>query len=173
MSTRVGVPTMRANRGLLAIAIVLALGVTAQAEDQSASVHLDLEARLFHKGSGTFSDDVLKPGGPDLVNVVAGKDPSTSTLVTAVVSSPADVVLPSTARVRLTAVERTERRGRTRTLLDRTVAVGSVAKGGVTHLGFWLDGTGCRPIELRASITVPGRAGPISATTSIPFACGE
>lgn len=155
----------------MALILTGATGATAAPVPEPV-LRLGIEARLFYSASGKFSADVLARGGPELFNVVAGKDASTASLVTVIVSLANDVGLPSDARLRLTARER-PRGGGGRILTDRSVAVGAVDQGGVMHLGFWLQGTGCRPVQLLASLTVPRRAGPVTATATIPFACAE
>lgn len=154
------------------ICMVWILIGAASASAQESAARLALEARLFYSTTGKFSANVLAPGGPELVNVVAGKDASTASLVTVVVSLANDAVMPSDASLRLTARERPAAGGG-RILTDRSVALGAVARGGVMHAGFWLQGTGCRPVQLLASLTVTGRAAPVTATATVPFACAE
>lgn len=141
------------------------------AEPIQLQLQLQLQARLFHGASGTFSTDVLATGGPELVNVIASADPSTATLVLVVVQLAPNTVLPSDARVRLTAREKLGKGGRL--LQDSSLGVGPVARGGVQHVGFWLQGTGCRELQLQARLTVPGRARPMWASATLPFVCQE
>ncbi len=131
-----------------------------------------LQARLFYSSTGQLSADVLLPGGPELVNVVAAANASTASLVTVVVSLAKGTAIPSNSSVRLSARERSAG-GAGRTLVDRSVAVGALAQGGVLHLGFWLQGTGCRPVQLQATLSIAGRAVPVAAAATLPFACNE
>ena len=153
--------------------VAFLLAPTAAADNSGSLPRLALEARLYYSGSGTLSADALKPGGPELVNVVAGQDPSNASLLTVVISLPDDSVLRSPTRLRVVARERPEAHQRARTLADSTVTVPPVAKAGVTHVGFWLEGTGCRAIEVKATLTEAGRRAPVTASTSIPFSCAE
>ena len=139
----------------------------------SDAAQLQLQARLFHSGSGSFSADLLAPGGPELVNVVASQDPSTATLVVVAVKLAPGTALRSDTPVRLTVREQAPRGGAQRVLMDRRLSVGALPRGGTAHLGFWLQGTGCRPLHLQARMVVAGLAAPLSAATTVPFACGE
>ncbi len=164
------VPGAKTWRLIAALALV---GVAATAAPAGSDTpELALQARLFHSRSGSFSTDVLQPAGPPLVNIVAAADPSTASLVTVVLTLPARAVLRSDARVRLVAREQLAN-GSMRMLVDRTLGVGAVARGGVAHYGFWLQGTGCRPVQLKATLTTPGQAAAPFVTATLPFACGE
>ncbi len=158
------------RRVLPAIALAFAAGPSVAAEP---AVRLELQARLFHSASATFSNDVLAGDAPALVNVVARDDPSTASLVTVAVRLAPGVSLRSDAMLRLTARSAAARGTAARTLIDRALPVGAVASGGVTHVGFWLQGTGCRPVQLQATLAIPGQSPPLKAVASIPFACGE
>ena len=162
---------------LVASACLLA-GVCAQAATAAPgapgpAVQLQLQARLFHSSSGSFSADVLAPGGPELVNVVASQDPSTATLVVVAVKLAPDTVLRSETPLRLTVREQAPRGGKPRLMLDRSLAVGALARGGTAHLAFWLQGTGCRPLQLQAKLAAAGAGPAASAAATVPFACGE
>lgn len=163
---------LRASVWVSGLALASFLIAEARADDPG-SPRLALEARLYHSGSGTFSADVLKQGGPELVNVVASEDPSNASLLTVVISLPDGAVLRTPTRLRVVARERPQAHKTAHTLADSTVTVAPVAKGGITHVGFWLEGTGCRPIEVKATLTEAGRSKSVTATTSIPFSCGE
>ena len=134
-------------------------------------IQLQLQARLFHGDSGTFSADVLTIGGPELVNVIVSADPSVATLVLIVVHLAPNTVLPSDARVRLIAREKLGKGERL--LQDSSLPVGPVARGGRQYVGFWLQGTGCRELRLEARLTVPGQATPMRASATLPFVCQE
>lgn len=148
------------------------MAAVAAAEAPVAGGVVTLQARLFHSGSGQFSADLLQPGAPDLVNVVAAKDPSSAALVTVVVTLPKDLAVPSETQVHLLARERGTR-GANRVLADRRLPLGALARGGSTHLGFWLQGTGCRPVELQATLKLPAAVAPVVSRATLPFACGE
>ena len=137
------------------------------------AVQLQLQARLFHSGTGSFSADVLVPGGPELVNVVASQDPSTATLVVVAVKLAPGTVLRSDTPLRLTVREQTPHGGAQRVTLDRSLSVGALPRGGTAHLAFWLQGTGCRPLHLQARLAMAGLAVPLSAAATVPFACSE
>ncbi len=158
----------------------LLIAVTAHAALAAYPVaKIALQAKLFNGTSGTFSTDVLLPGAAELVNVVARDDPSNSTFVIVAVTLADGKVVPSDSRVRLVARELATRTVGTRkpsparTVIDKTVQLGSVTKGGVTHLGFWLSDTGCRPVQLKATLTVARQPISISTDALIPFVCAE
>jgi hypothetical protein len=134
---------------------------------------LSMQAKLFFSASASFSPDVLAPAGPDLVNVVARDDPSGSTLVVVVVALPRGLSLPADSRVRLVALASGKGRTPAKRLVDSTVPLGVVGTGGVTHIGFWVPGTGCQPVQLRATLTVARQGGAVSAQSLVPFTCGE
>lgn len=159
-----------ARRVLSAITLFFIAGPTLAAEP---AVRLELQARLFHSTSATFSNDVLAGEAPALFNVVARDDPSTASLVTVAVRLGPGVALRSDAMLRLTARNVAAGGAAARTLVDRALPVGAVASGGVTHVGFWLQGTGCRPVQLQATLAIPGQSPPLKAAATIPFACGE
>ncbi|MBK9440981.1 MAG: hypothetical protein IPN53_06520 [Comamonadaceae bacterium] len=163
--------THLAAAGALAICSGGSLAQTAAA--LAAPARLSLQAKLFFSKSASLSADVLAPGGPELLNVVALDDPSTATLVLVAVALPRGLSLPSDSRVRLVALESAKGRAPAKRLLDSTIPLGVVGTGGITHLGFWLPATGCRQVQLRATLTVARQAGAQSAQSLIPFACGE
>ena len=158
------------RRVLPAIALFFAAGPTIAVQP---AVRLELQARLFYSISATFSNDVLAGDAPALFNVVARDDPSTASLVTVAVSIAPGVALRSDAMLRLTARSAGRRGAAARTFVDRAMPVGDVASGGVTHVGFWLQGTGCRPVQLQATLAIPGQPSTLKAAATIPFDCGE
>lgn len=157
---------------VLALSAATMVAIAAHAADGPAPAVVALQARLYYSATGQFSTDVLLPGGPDLVNVVAGANASTASLVTVVLTLAKGAAIPSQSRVRLSAREHAVG-GTGRSLVDRSVAVGALAQGGTLHLGFWLQGTGCRPVKLQASLSIAGRAVPVAAAATLPFACNE
>lgn len=161
--------------GLFASACALTCAATQVrgAPDEAVQLQLQLQARLFYSATGSFSADLLAPGGPELVNVVASQDPSTATLVLVAVKLAPGTVLRSNTPLRLTVHEEAPRRGGLRVLLDRCQSVGALPRGGTAHLAFWLQGTGCRPLHLRVRMVIAGRTAPVTAAATVPFACGE
>ena len=148
------------------------------ATEVSPSASVAIKARLFHSTSGELSVDVLGSGAPPLVNVVAGADPSKSSLVIVAVTLAPDQVIASDSHLRFVAQELAPAAGakttpRARILLDRTVSVGPISRGGTTHLAFWLAGTGCRPVNLQATLSPARQKGQVVAGATLPFACGE
>ena len=167
--------------GLVVIAVT-GVGSPAAAQTSTQTVPpsrlkpaLSLQAKLFFSKSASFSADVLAPNGPELVNVVARDDPSGATLVLVAVALPGGLSLPADSHVRLVALAAGKGRTPATRLLDSTVRLGVVGTGGTTHLGFWLPATGCRPVQLRATLTAARQsgAGSVSIQSLIPFACGE
>ncbi|HET7795656.1 MAG TPA: hypothetical protein VFL64_19880 [Rhizobacter sp.] len=157
--------------GLLSCA--LACAVTPEPGAPRAAVELQLQARLFHSASGSFSADVLAPGAPELFNVVASQDPSTATLVLVAVKLAPDTVLRSDTPLRLTVRELAPQGQGQRLMLDRSQRVGALPRGGTAHLAFWLQGTGCRALRLQVKMAIAGQAAPLAATATVPFACSE
>lgn len=171
-------PRHPVGRRLLALCACLHAGVFAPAAiaaagAPAAAVQLQIQARLFYSGSGGFSADVLAPGGPELVNVVASADPSTATLVVVAVKLAPDTVMRSETPLRLTVREQHPSSSKQRVMLDRSLSVGALARGGTAHLAFWLQGTGCRPLHLQARLAAAGAGAPTLAAATLPFACGE
>lgn len=164
--------SVNALLGALLCAATPAGSAWAATPDTPDPPQVTLQVRLFYSRSGNFSGDVLQAGGTPLINIVAAADPSTASLVTVVLTLPPQAVLRSDARVRLRAREQLAN-GSSRTLIDRTLSVGAVTKGSVAHFGFWLQGTGCRPVQLKAKLMLPGQATTPGATAMLPFACGE
>ena len=75
------------------------------ATEVSPSASVAIKARLFHSTSGELSVDVLGSGAPPLVNVVAGADPSKSSLVIVAVTLAPDQVIASDSHLRFVAQE--------------------------------------------------------------------
>ena len=142
---------------ILAFAFGLA-GPAARAEAPAPA--LTIEARLFVHSTGQFSENVLAPDARPLGNIVIGHEPSSATLVIVRVADWRQ--WPGPARVRLIATERPlrhQRPGR-RTLLDQSLPLpySGEAPGQPAFVGFWLSGTGCVPIRLRATLAAAGAA---------------
>lgn len=160
------------RRAVLLVVAFAALTQTSLAAADAVAT-LSIQAKLFQSKSGTFTADVLAAGAPELVNVVARDDPSTSSLVVVAVALADGKVLPADSSVRLVARERASHGGRARTVVDKTVPLGSVSKGGTAHLGFWLSDVGCRAVELKVTMTVARQPVSLSAASIIPFICNE
>ncbi len=158
---------------LTALVAVFTHSGAASAINADPIAKISLQAKLFNAKSGTLSADVLAPGAPELFNVVARDDPSTSSLVLVAVALADGKVLPSDARVRLVARERASRGARARTVVDKTIPLGAVSQGGTTHMVFWLPDVGCRAVDLKATLTVARQRISLAANSVIPFACNE
>ena len=161
--------------GVAVLLFGLAQGVPT---DDRPSASVTIKVKLFYATSGELSADMLGTDAPPLVNVVAGTDPSTASLVIVAVTSATDDVIASDSHVRLVAQELTPTPGtrnvpRRRLLLDRTVRVGPVGRGGTTHAAFWLADIGCRPVTLQATLSRARQQGQVVARATLPFACGE
>lgn len=137
------------------------------------ALQMTLEARLFRSGSGQFSANLLAPGAPELVNVVAAPDPSTAILVLVVVKLGPDQAVSSNSKVSLVVRENASRGRKGKTLPARTASLGPVARGATTHIPFWLQDTGCTPLTLTARIVLPGQSVPTPVVADVPFACSE
>lgn len=163
----------------LRTAILVTLLCPAVALCESAIKLAGLKAYLFNSRTGKLSEDVLAKDAPELGNVPAGKFGSVSTLVVVQVELGKDAALPGKTQVRLIAQETGSTRfaaegggkARPRILLDKTVSAGPVSEDGATSVGFWLDGTGCRTISLKAYLVKPRSTTPITAV--LPFTCYE
>ncbi|WP_419808900.1 hypothetical protein [Sphingomonas sp.] len=148
---------------MLAVALATSGAAAAPSQPRIAG----FKAFLFNSETGTLSKDMM-PNQSELGNVVAGDLASVSTFVVVTVSFGPQAAIPDRPRVRLLA--RTEGR-RGRLLLDRTSRVGPVARDGTTHVGFWLDDTGCETIDLQA--TLIGATAPARVNETLSFHCYE
>lgn len=131
------------------------------------------QAFLFNSKTGTLSPDVLA-ANTALGNVPAGDYASVSTLVVVRIDIGKDMPVPDAAQLRLVASEAgaaTRGKAAARIVLDRTAKLGPVGPDGATHIGFWLTGTGCRTITLKATL-LTGKVSSASSTV-LPFACYE
>ena len=158
---------------LIALITLVAYALSATSYAATPEATLTLQAKLFQHKTGNFSNDVLVADGPPLGNVVTGDNASNATFVTVLVALAPGVVLPSDSRVRLQARAAKIRGAAASVLLDRTEALGSVDRGGRTHIGFWLAKTGCRPIQLTATLSVARQPITITTRSDLAFSCGE
>jgi hypothetical protein len=125
-------------------------------------------AYLLDSRTGKLSGDMI--GHDDeLGNVPAGPLSAVSSLVVVRVAFGANAAVPVGQHVRFVATSAGGRGGAKQILLDRTVKLGPVADDGSSHVGFWLDGIGCAPLTLRATL-VPGSA---TKQAELPFSCYE
>lgn len=167
-------PTLRLT-GMAAVLLQLVLA-TVGATDPLPAI-AGIQAYLFSSRTGALSGDVLAGGGPELGNVPSGALASVSTLVVVRVRVGPDT--PDRLRVRLVAVESgatpfavSRPRTRDRVILDRTAPLGPIDPDGITHVGFWLQQTGCRTISLKASLLGARTTAPPVAEV-LPFTCYE
>lgn len=166
---------MRISPAVFALGLVLAQPAPGAAQEPARVA--GFQAFLFNSRTGAMSGDVLAKDGPELGNVPSGKYASVATLVVARVEFGKQAAIPK-ARVRLVATESASMpfaanraRSTSRTIFDRTAELGPVNADGTTYVGFWLGGTGCRSISLKASIVGVKNAVPL--TGMLPFACHE
>ncbi|WP_425230632.1 hypothetical protein [Sphingomonas sp.] len=148
---------------LLMTALAMAGASAALAQPRIAG----FKAFLFNSRNGTLSRDVLTDTA-QLGNVMTGDLSSVSTFVVVTVAFGPRASVPDHARVRLVA-RTAGRRGRV--LLDRSARLGPVDEDGTTHVGFWLDDTGCDTIDFRAVLV--GGGTPAHGEATLPFACYE
>jgi hypothetical protein len=149
--------------------------------EQGNTVRIDsIKALLFNAKTGGFSDDVLASGAAELGNVPASSFASKSTFVIVrvnlgpnqPVSHPLRVRLVATDLGRIPAVRATKQAPPRRVLLDQTARLGPVNPQGQSHVGFWLDDTGCDTVELNAKV-VGGTMSAAPMTATLAFACYE
>lgn len=160
------------------VLLALALGLSRPALAQHPVRIAGFQAYLFNSRTGALSGDMLAQGAPELGNVPSGRFASVSTLVVVKIELGRDAPIPDKARVRLLATESgsmpfAANRSKTsnRVILDSVSGLGPVSADGTTHVGFWLAGTGCRSISLKA--TLVGVKDAAALTGVLPFACYE
>lgn len=160
------------------VLLALAPGLPAPAVAQHPVRIAGFQAYLFNSRTGALSGDMLAKDAPELGNVPSGKFASVSTLVVVRIELGKDAPIPDKARIRLLATESgsmpfAANRGKasSRVMLDSTSGLGPVSAEGTTHVGFWLAGTGCRSISLKASLI--GVKDAAALTEVLPFACYE
>ena len=156
---------MKRTAVLAAIAFALVAPPAAMGAAPTLEVR-EIEVRLFHSHTGTFSEPI--PEGAVLWNTIIGegdaREPSTSTLVKVKV-----VGAPSKFKER-TAVQLTVRtvgQNTQPTILRKSL--GLFGKDGGQFVAFWLPNTGCEALLLAASVT--GSSSALKHT--VPFKCGE
>lgn len=129
----------------------------------------DVKAQLYYRGTGTFSDDLLKQKDLSLWNTIIGAGSSggasTMTLVTVEVSG--KDVPQGKINVEITA---TGEKGRA---LAKHVSEVTIYDDATKYYApMLINDTGCEEIKIAAKLTGKGiKMSPIVKT--IPFACGE
>ena len=145
------------------------------AQDQPAVVAENFQAYLLNSQTGKLSADILEGDRSTLTNAVIGQYHSSSTFLTLRLRVNHRAAFRN-ARVRLVAVEGPAPFGANappRMILDRISSLNPPGGDGLTHLGFWLPATGCKPIDLRVTITGIGTPAAAALTDRIPFVCYE
>lgn len=159
---------------LLVVVFVYSLTAFAQKAPEISG----FQANLFNSKTGTFSTDVLAAGAPELGNIPAGEFSSVAVFIAVKVDLGPNASVPKNLSVRLIASESTSQpfaanKGKTdiRVILNSTSRIGPVDKDGKTFVGFWLTGTGCRSVTLKAALI--GAQNAATKTEVLPFACYE
>lgn len=159
---------------LLVAALVYSLTAFAQKAPEISGI----QAKLFNSKTGTFSTNVLAEGAPELGNVPAGDLASVSVFVTVKIDLGPKASVPKNLSVRLVASENTSQpfaankgKAGSRVILNSTSKLGPVDSNGKTFVGFWLTGTGCRSVTLKAALI--GVQNSATKTEVLPFACYE
>lgn len=153
------------NRTQILTLVVFLVGLTcAPAADMHLEIE-DIEMRLFFHHSGTFSDKLT--GKEQLWNTMIGegwaREPSTATLVDITVKD-----LEKLADQKI--VELTVKNADSKKIVStQSQPVGVLSKSSEYHAPFWLNDTGCEPLQL--IVAIKGTSEKREAV--IPFACGE
>lgn len=141
-------------------------------QQQAAQAHLlsttvaRIEARLYYNHSGTFSPliDERMPLRNVIIGESAATEPSNALRVDVVVKGAAGV-LASRRQVTLEVAH-----GESGMLISRQSAdVTTLNAAGEYHVAFMLQGTGCEPLKLSATVGNSTKA----ESMSLPFQCGE
>jgi hypothetical protein len=149
----------------------------ANAEPEPLPGFDEFQAFLFNSENGSFSGNMLAKNAPELGNVPSSKFASTSTFIVIKMHIPRDSPVPRNMRVRLVAVESgsmpfsSSPRRPDRIILDATTTLQSFGADGITYVGFWLANTGCRSIDLKA--TLVGHKAVVPFSQTLPFTCFE
>lgn len=143
----------------------LALGMGTALAAQPLSV-ASVQARLFLNHSGTLSKPV--DAKTELWNAVIGErnipGPSNATFIDVRVQGEPGSFDPD-ARVELVVVDKATGKN----LQSQAAEVGVLDVHGSYHVGFWIQKTGCVPLEVRARVA----GSKVGKSLVIPFACGE
>lgn len=161
-------------KNLVVVAFLIAMPTWAQTALRLGGFH----AYLFNSKTGKLSADMLAKGAPELGNVPASEFASVSTLVVVRVEFGAQTAIPEKVQIRLIATDSGslpfgEKGGKARdvVILDKVSKLGPVNEKGHSFVGFWLEGTGCHNIRLKATVVGVKDAVPLMGT--LPFTCFE
>jgi hypothetical protein len=125
-----------------------------------------VQARLFYAHTGTLSQPIDSKFA--LWNTIIGEgdaqEPSDQTLIEVIIQGTPGSYVPK-ARVDLTVTNSDTGK----LIVRKSSEVGVLSKLGKFHVAFWLAGTGCQPLAIKA--TLHGTT--TSSLTKIPFACGD
>jgi len=167
---------MRIIPTFVVLAFVLTLSIAVAAQD--APRISGFQVNLFNSKTGSFSQDMLSAGAPEMGNVPSGEFASVSVFVAVQIEFGINASIPQKMQVRLVATENgsmpfAAKRAKAvdRVIMDSTSVLGPIDANGNTYVGFWLPKTGCRSISLKASLNGVKNAN--SKTVILPFACYE
>ncbi len=139
---------------------------------------LEIQARAFNSKTGSFSENLLAAGAPELGNVPSGEMASVSTFIIVKVDFGKDSPIPKNAKVHLVATENGSMpfaskptRQSKRVILDSSNNLGPADPDGNTYIGFWLKTTDCRSVSLTATLIGLAKTSTISEV--LPFTCYE
>jgi hypothetical protein len=162
---------------LLLISLSSNLAVSSQTRTPPYKITA-IKAMLYYEGTGKFSTDVLAKPDFALWNTIIGEGnaeaPSTTTLVLIEVTGKADSHEPL-RKIEFTASYKYYLKQVARPVsVKRTVeigGIGSLDKPDKSYVAFWLNNTGCFPIDITARVIGQTQQSAIGKT--IPFECGE
>ncbi len=168
---------MSRTSSLSAILAILFVASALNIKAQDVSIIESVEARLFNSRTGEFSPDVLGENAPPLGNVIIGEFSSVSTFIKVKLRFPSGTS-DRDPTVKLTARENNSmpfsdavpKQGN-KVILDSSARVGALNTDGSAYVGFWLENTGCKAIELTVSVSSSNKQNVKIVT--LPFACYE
>jgi len=159
---------------LLAFIPILLVGLLGATSSQASEYPkvTGFSAYLLNSQTGQLSHDVIKHED-GLGNVPASDFASVSTLVVVHVALGPESKLEGQVQLEVTGGGAIfgPRRPVRRQLLNHVSRMGPIAKDGTTHVGFWLDDTGCETLTLKATVIVGSTRA--SKKDVVPFACYE
>jgi hypothetical protein len=164
---------LAAFRVALSSAVIAALIPASSAHVQPSLPPLSItaiQAHLFYSKTGLLSEDILTQD-VRLVNIVAASNPSTSTLVKVRIAYANKNNGQAGGTIKIVGTEYDRRTKQTSVVINQTVALIGANEEEGSYIGFWLKDTGCRPIELKVTATLAGKASKKNAT--LPFVCNE
>lgn len=165
------------SSSFVAVAFLSLISIIPTIAQESARIS-EIQAKAFNSKTGTFSEDLLAAGAPELGNMPSGEMASVSTFVIVKVEFGKGSPIPQNAKIRLVATENNSlpfaekkaKQGK-RIILDTSNKLGPVDQNGATYVGFWLHTTDCRTIALSATLT--GLAKTSTMSEILPFTCYE